>query len=318
MDATNAQDKTADARAAAAQKTSLENTDALTKTTIEAQKKMEGMNIEINKLGFTFMPETAKAAKAVATAMNDMVKYINTVIGKKEGATHGGSKATTYAAGGGAEGVAVTGEVDLSGGGGAASAPPSGEPVSPDKFLKGKSTEGVNKELVISLTKAARDLGRPITVTSAVRSPEEQQKLYDDWISGKSKYPAAPPGKSRHGSGTAIDIDSKDANALASAGLLAKYGLGQPVAGDPVHIQKVSAARGAILSGPMSGYQPNLTMHGTEAIVPIDTPATQGATGLGGGIDPEMLASQLSKLEELTTIFKNQLSVDEKLLAYAS
>ena len=317
MDATNAQDKTADARAAAAQKTSLENTDDLTKTTIEAQKKMEGMNIEINKLGFTFMPQVADAAKAVTSAMNDMVKYINTVVGGKEGATHGGSKATTYASGGGAEGVAVTGEVDLSGGG-AASAPPSGQSVSPDKFLKGKSTEGVNKDLVASLTKAARELGRPITVTSALRTPEEQQKLYNDYISGKSKYPAAPPGKSRHASGNAIDIDSGDANALASAGLLAKYGLGRPVANDPVHIQQVSAASGAILSGPMSGYQPNLIMHGTEAIVPMDTPATRGATSLGGGINPEMLVAQLAKLEELNTIFKNQLSVDEKLLAYAS
>jgi hypothetical protein len=33
---------------------------------------------------------------------------------------------------------------------------------------------------------------------------------------------------------------------------------------------EVSAANGAILSGPKSGYRPNLTMHGTEAIVPLD------------------------------------------------
>jgi len=39
--------------------------------------------------------------------------------------------------------------------------------------------------------------------------------------------------------------------------------------GDHIHTE-VSAANGAILSGPKSGYRPNLTMHGTEAIVPLD------------------------------------------------
>jgi hypothetical protein len=31
----------------------------------------------------------------------------------------------------------------------------------------------------------------------------------------------------------------------------------------------IAAASGAVLSGPESGYKPNLTMHGTEAIVPL-------------------------------------------------
>ncbi len=38
--------------------------------------------------------------------------------------------------------------------------------------------------------------------------------------------------------------------------------------GGHIHAQ-VAAADGAILSGPSSGYQPNLTMHGTEAIIPL-------------------------------------------------
>jgi hypothetical protein len=191
-----------------------------------------------------------------------------------------------------------------------------GSQPNPDSFLKGKSTAGINEGLVSALKKAARDLGRPITVTSGVRSPEEQQKLYDNYMSGKSKFPAAPPGKSKHGSGNAVDIDSSDANALASAGLLAKYGLGQTVANDPVHIQQVSAASGAVLSGPSGGYSPGLTMHGTEAIVPIDTP-TSSAINLGGG-NTEMMTMQLARLEELASIFKSQLSVDQKLLQYSS
>ena len=108
---------------------------------------------------------------------------------------------------------------------------------------------------------------------------------------------------------------------MAQKGILGKYGLGQPVNGDPVHIERISAADGAMLSGPQQGYQPNLTMHGTEAIVPIDTPAVSGGGGgapTGSISNTEMMTVQLKKLEELAGIFKNQLSVDEKLLKYSS
>jgi hypothetical protein len=87
--------------------------------------------------------------------------------------------------------------------------------------------------------------------------------------------------------------------------------------GGHIHAQ-VSAASGALLSGPQQGYTPNLTMHGTEAIVPIDTPATAGAPALSGASNTEMMTMQLKKLEELAGIFKNQLYVDEKLLKYSS
>jgi hypothetical protein len=40
--------------------------------------------------------------------------------------------------------------------------------------------------------------------------------------------------------------------------------------GVEVEGQNVAAAGGAVLSGPESGYKPNLTMHGTEAIVPLE------------------------------------------------
>jgi hypothetical protein len=200
------------------------------------------------------------------------------------------------------------------------------QPAAPsDKAVAGKSLSGVNEGLASAIKAAAADFmaisGKPVQVTSAVRSQEEQQKLYDDYKAGKSKFPAAPPGRSKHALGTAVDIDSSTANAMAQKGLLGKYGLGQPVAGDPVHIERISAANGALLSGPQQGYQPNLTMHGTEAIVPIDTPAVSDSGGgapAGGASNMEMMSMQLKKLEELTSIFKNQLYVDEKLLKHSS
>jgi len=184
-------------------------------------------------------------------------------------------------------------------------------------LFKGKSLDGINPGLVDALTQAVMAYGKPVTVTSAVRSLEDQQRLYNDYISGKSPYPAAKPGQSKHSTGNAVDIDSADANALAAGGFLAQFGLGRPVKGDPVHIQQISAANGAILSGPTSGYQPNLTMHGTEAIVPLNSPAAE-SMGVGGSENTNLMAAQLERLEEMVSVMKNQLSVSTKILQHAS
>jgi len=45
-----------------------------------------------------------------------------------------------------------------------------------------------------------------LVVTSALRSPAKQQRLYSDWLAGKSLIPAAPPGKSLHEYGLAFDM----------------------------------------------------------------------------------------------------------------
>jgi len=45
-----------------------------------------------------------------------------------------------------------------------------------------------------------------LVVTSAFRSPAKQQELYCRWLSGRSPFPAAPPGKSLHNYGLAFDL----------------------------------------------------------------------------------------------------------------
>jgi hypothetical protein len=76
---------------------------------------------------------------------------------------------------------------------------------------------------------------------------------------------------------------------------------------------EVSAANGAILSGPMSGYRPNLTMHGTEAIVPLNSSINQAMSNMGSGNDNiTLLGRQLDKLDELAQIMRNSLNVQEK------
>jgi hypothetical protein len=60
--------------------------------------------------------------------------------------------------------------------------------------------------------------------------------------------------------------------------------------GGHFHAQ-VSAKDGAFLSGPMSGYQPNLTMHGDEAIIPMDKLKAM-TSGKGGYSSSDITTAQ--------------------------
>jgi hypothetical protein len=53
---------------------------------------------------------------------------------------------------------------------------------------------------------ALEEAGVTVTVTSTRRSLDEQQKLYDRYLSGQSRFPAAKPGSSTHGIGVAFDL----------------------------------------------------------------------------------------------------------------
>lgn len=78
------------------------------------------------------------------------------------------------------------------------------------------------------------------TVTSGVRSSTKQRQLYLDYVNGRSSLPAAPPGRSAHEYGLAIDFvvdQGKDsAQQRAAMALLQSWG-GELVANDIVHVQ---------------------------------------------------------------------------------
>ena len=136
--------------------------------------------------------------------------------------------------------------------------------------------------------------------------------------------------KGRHSEGKAFDLVLNDASKYQSVlsqikgitgvsfaqfepkGFVNKNG--SISSGDHIHTE-VSAANGAILSGPMSGYQPNLTMHGTEAVVPLNTAAQQSAAGM---MDNSIMSAQLGRLEEMVGLMKNQLSVSTRIMQYSS
>jgi D-alanyl-D-alanine dipeptidase len=187
------------------------------------------------------------------------------------------------------------------------------------KGLSGKPLSGVSPGLTQALQQAAAEYnqvtGKTVEVTSAVRDSAKQAELYQAYVEGRSKFPAAPPGTSKHEKGLAVDISQGVADEMDRMGLLKKYGLSRPVANDPVHLE-VSAADGAILSGPASGYRPNLTMHGTEAIVPLNSPAAQSA--FGSSDQTSLMSAQLDKLDELVRVMQNQVSVSTKILQAAN
>lgn len=82
-----------------------------------------------------------------------------------------------------------------------------------------------------------------LIVTSSRRSPALQARLYQDWINGRSRIPAAPPGRSLHQRGLAVDIARLGVDPLNDpllnylGQLWTSYGGKWGGARDPVHFQ---------------------------------------------------------------------------------
>ncbi len=93
---------------------------------------------------------------------------------------------------------------------------------------RGVHIEGLNPEFASRFAAMAKEYmdttGKKLTITDAFRSREEQARLY-----ALKPNLAAPPGRSRHEKGIAIDMDSMQANELYKSGLMEKYGFYRPM-----------------------------------------------------------------------------------------
>lgn len=83
--------------------------------------------------------------------------------------------------------------------------------------------------------------GLGVRVTSTRRSISRQAQLYQDWIAGRSPYPAAYPGTSKHERGLAFDISTSHPDALLVLGRIwesagGRWG-GRFSARDPIHFE---------------------------------------------------------------------------------
>jgi LAS superfamily LD-carboxypeptidase LdcB len=72
-------------------------------------------------------------------------------------------------------------------------------------------------------------------VTSGYRSLSEQRRLYALYTSGRHRYPVAPPGKSYHNYGLAVDVVTRNNHALGR--WWESIGGTWGGARDPVHFQ---------------------------------------------------------------------------------
>lgn len=93
---------------------------------------------------------------------------------------------------------------------------------------------GLAAPLVAALARADALLGRPVPVVSGFRSPEQQQALWER--RHVNPFPVAPPGRSFHERGLAVDVPSGFVDQLLT--VADEAGLCQPLpVTDPVHFE---------------------------------------------------------------------------------
>lgn len=303
--------------------------DKMTDATVSAQKNLEKMSQELNKLGFTLLPQAAVVVEKFSYVMTKAIEGINKQLGISGGA--GGGKPTSAVEANRAaqakaksEGAGWLGQqwagikagashtFGLGGGGGGGGAPSGGADMS---GLKIKSPEaysgGQTSEQLISVAREIQNkLGGDLKHFSAFN---------DSYHRGAN---------SLHGQGRALDFTLNDPSKSAEIASMIKGipGIskvideytnpsGHATAGH-IHAE-ISARNGfsGILSGPTSGYRPNLTMHGTEQISIQPNPNTGSSSP---NSDSGIMQAQLSKLEELVTVMKSQVAISSKLLSYSS
>jgi LAS superfamily LD-carboxypeptidase LdcB len=154
-----------------------------------------------------------------------------------------------------------------------------------DQLLKFGSGSGdkahfdmLNPNARDAFMKMIEEYGKPVQITSAFRSYEEQKALWDKARAGPTPdvrmqdngIPVARPGTSKHEQKNAIDISKSDAlefyNTTKRNGsdLLNRYGFNYDPIKDAVHFEK--ARFGAEFDGPESGYP--VMLHGPEIAIP--------------------------------------------------
>lgn len=76
---------------------------------------------------------------------------------------------------------------------------------------------------------------KSVRVTSVWRSRAEQQQLYNNYLAGRSSFPAAPPGSSKHELGLAWDMVTEPFSALNTLGAWWTSIGGEWSKTDPIH-----------------------------------------------------------------------------------
>jgi hypothetical protein len=164
---------------------------------------------------------------------------------------------------------------------------------------------------VAQLVQAAdQELGpRALTITSAYRSPELQAQLYANAIKKYGSEAAArkwvaPPGKSKHNSGMAVDFADasgsmlRDPNSREAQWIkanAARFGLDVPMSWEPWQVELAGSRSGAASSGGYSAPAPSDGMGGQNALAGLPAPANQPQNALAQ--QPQPFVPQINLLD---------------------
>jgi len=323
--------------------------DDLTTQVINVQKDMEQMGVELNKLNRIFLPATAASVHSVTSSMTGLVKLLNKLtqpskpetpaqIAERDRQTQQNSNPHGEIDQGPEQGRLNRQQQEQLRQGN----PNTGtNPV----FKNQSSTQNARPNAQnVSYTNTATQSADPyagLRIKSAESTAggdvnaklPEIARLIQEKLGSDLKYFSAFNDRhhmdthSAHAQGRALDftlIDPKKAAAVASQ-LSVMPGVAQVLdeytypsggsTGGHIHAE-ISAKNGAILSGPASGYQPSLAMHGTEAIVPLNPSTVQNLTG--NKDDSDLMREQINKMDEMIGVLKNQLTVTTKLMQYSA
>jgi hypothetical protein len=124
------------------------------------------------------------------------------------------------------------------------------------------------------------------SLTSGVRTPQQQAALYADRANNPN--PVAAPGTSLHEKGLAADIGGMTPEQRAQ---LPQYGLSQPVANDPVHVQLAEGVSAQSAAGP-SQQTATISPRAIALIKSLSIPGISAAQRDVGG---KLLAAELDQ-----------------------
>jgi soluble lytic murein transglycosylase-like protein len=163
------------------------------------------------------------------------------------------------------------------------------------------SVSGLRPEFVSAfqamIAAAPPEVQQSFRISSAYRSPQLQQVL---WNRAVAKYGSAaaarkwvaPPGRSQHGFGNAMDLQyaSPAARAWAHANA-GRFGLAFPLANEPWHIELASARRG----GGQGGYAPPALQAPMEQAFGTQWDNSFNQYGRQYGVNPALLFAMAQK-----------------------
>lgn len=125
--------------------------------------------------------------------------------------------------------------------------------------------------------------GKKLQINSGYRDPAKQAVLYQEAVRKygpeQARKHVAPPGRSMHNQGLAVDINSADANYLERSGLLKKYNFHRPLAHEAWHIEPKGITRIATQTVNLVKKIPTAASDTVKAMAKVDPKSVIKASG---------------------------------------